>query len=417
MGTVAFEVLKDRIHLALVDRLDLQRVGQLQGDVLRKEVRIFVERYCDTENPLLNRMERERLIEEVLDEALGFGPLEILLKDPTITTVEVIRPAQIYVQRRGRLEPSDVKFQDAAHLLRIVDRLLTRAGLHKDARPPVTEFRLPDGTLGTIALPPVAPDGPLIHLRRPAHPWALDDLVRGEVLRPEMAQLLEGAVRAGVPVLLSGRGGAGGAGLLRAVAGFTPADALVAVIEDQDALDLGPRPVLRFRAERGADPAALVRQVLRLDPEWLVLARAERAAVADVCAALATGRPGLVAAVAGTGPREALAFLESQVRLAHPDLPAPVARALAANLCPAVLAQLAELPGGGLRVVRLAEAAGLDEAGTWQVRDLVTFRGPATFWATGRRPTFLPRLEAAGLRLPEALGREGPLERDGPGPG
>src|ERR671924_586965 len=154
-----FEELKRLIHGKLVDKLDLSRVSDLAGDTLRREIRLVVERLCDTENPLLNRMERERLIDEVLDETFGFGPLEMLLKDPTISDILVNGPFKIYVERRGKLEKTDVKFRDNEHLLQIIDRIVSKVGRRVDETSPMVDARLPDGSRVNAVIPPLALDG------------------------------------------------------------------------------------------------------------------------------------------------------------------------------------------------------------------------------------------------------------------
>src|SRR5499425_1808036 len=159
-GTKSFEELKRVIHAKLVEKLDLSKVSDLEGDTLRREIRLVVERLCDTENPLLNRMERERLIDEVLDETFGFGPLEMLLKDPTISDILVNGPHKIYVERRGKLEKTDVKFRDNDHLLQIIDRIVSKIGRRVDETSPMVDARLPDGSRVNAIIPPLALDGP-----------------------------------------------------------------------------------------------------------------------------------------------------------------------------------------------------------------------------------------------------------------
>src|SRR5215813_567670 len=162
----SFEELKRLIHGKLVDKLDLSRVSDLAGDTLRREIRLVVERLCDTENPLLNRMERERLIDEVLDETFGFGPLEVLLKDPTISDILVNGPYKVWVERRGKMEKTEVKFRDNDHLLQIIDRIVSKVGRRVDETSPMVDARLPDGSRVNAIIPPLALDGPTMSIRR-----------------------------------------------------------------------------------------------------------------------------------------------------------------------------------------------------------------------------------------------------------
>src|SRR4051812_18914116 len=184
-GTKSFEELKRLIHGKLVDKLDLSRVSDLEGETLRREIRLVVERLCDTENPLLNRMERERLIDEVLDETFGFGPLEALLKDPTISDILINGPYKVYVERRGKLDKTDVKFRDNEHLVQIIDRIVSKIGRRVDETSPMVDARLPDGSRVNAIISPLALDGPSLSIRRfGANPLKLDDLLNFKAFTP-----------------------------------------------------------------------------------------------------------------------------------------------------------------------------------------------------------------------------------------
>src|SRR3954469_2957774 len=214
-STKSFEDLKRIIHSKLVDKLDLSRVSDLAGETLRREIRLVVERLCDTENPLLNRMERERLIDEVLDETFGFGPLEVLLKDPTISDILVNGPHKIYVERRGKLEKTDVKFRDNDHLLQIIDRIVSKVGRRVDETSPMVDARLPDGSRVNAIIPPLALDGPSLSIRRfGANPLKLEDLLNYKAFTPEMAMLMEACIKARLNVVISGGTGCGKTTLL-----------------------------------------------------------------------------------------------------------------------------------------------------------------------------------------------------------
>ena len=192
-----FDDLKRQIHAKLVDKLDLSRVSDLQGDTLRREIRLVVERLCDTENPLLNRMERERLIDEVLDETFGFGPLEMLLKDPTVSDILVNGPFKIYVERRGKLEKIDLQFRDNEHLMQIIDRIVSKVGRRVDETTPLVDARLPDGSRVNAVISPIALDGASLSIRRfGSSPLRLEDLLNFKAFTPEMAMLMEAAIKA-----------------------------------------------------------------------------------------------------------------------------------------------------------------------------------------------------------------------------
>jgi len=199
-----FESLKQRIHSKLVDKLDLSRVGDLEGEVLRREIRLVVEHLCDTEDTLLNRNERDRLIEEVLDETFGLGPLELLLKDASISDILINGPKHVYVERRGQMERTNVVFRDNNHLMQIIDRIVSKVGRRVDEVCPMVDARLPDGSRVNAIIPPLALDGAAVSIRRfGSNPLKLEDLLNYKSLTPEMVMLLEGAIKARLNIIIS----------------------------------------------------------------------------------------------------------------------------------------------------------------------------------------------------------------------
>src|SRR5205085_9248098 len=212
---------------------DLSRVSDLAGDTLRREIRLVVERLCDTENPLLNRMERERLIDEVLDETFGFGPLEALLKDPTISDILINGAHKIYVERRGKLEKTDVKFRDNDHLMQIIDRIVSKVGRRVDESSPMVDARLPDGSRVNAIIPPLALDGPTLSIRRfGADPLTVEKLIDLNAITPPFVQMLEACVKSKLNLLISGGTGAGKTTLLNCLSSFIPNNERLLTIED-----------------------------------------------------------------------------------------------------------------------------------------------------------------------------------------
>ncbi len=205
-----FEELKQRIHSKLVDKLDLSRVGELAGDTLRREIRMVIEHLCETEDTLLNRNERERLVSEVLDETFGLGPLEMLLKDPTISDILINGPKNIYCERRGKMEKTNVTFRDNNHLMQIIDRIISKVGRRVDETCPMVDARMVDGSRFNAIIPPLALDGACVSIRRfGANPLKLEDLLNFRAFTPEMVMLLEGAIKARLNILISGGTGSG----------------------------------------------------------------------------------------------------------------------------------------------------------------------------------------------------------------
>ena len=250
---VSFEELKQRIHSKLVDKLDLSRVGDLQGDVLRREIRLVVEHLCDTEGTLLNRNERERLVDEVLDETFGLGPLEVLLKDQTISDILINGPRSIYVERRGKMEKSSVTFRDNSHLMQIIDRIISKVGRRVDETCPMVDARMQDGSRFNAIIPPLALDGACISIRRfGAHPLKLEDLLNFKAFTPEMVMVLEGAIKARLNIIISGGTGSGKTTLLNTLSSFIPNTDRIVTIEDAAELQLQQEHVVRLgnRARR-----------------------------------------------------------------------------------------------------------------------------------------------------------------------
>jgi pilus assembly protein CpaF len=205
-----YESLKQKIHNKLVDKLDLTKVGDLQGDILRREIRMVVEHLCDAEGTMLNRSERDRLIEEILDETLGFGPLELLLQDAAISDILINGPKQVYVEKHGQLEKAEVQFRDNKHLLQIIDRIVSKVGRRVDEVCPMVDARLPDGSRVNAIIPPLALDGPAVSIRRfGSNPLQLEDLLNYKAFTPEMVMLLEGAIKARLNIIISGGTGSG----------------------------------------------------------------------------------------------------------------------------------------------------------------------------------------------------------------
>ena len=242
-----FEELKQRIHSKLVDKLDLSRVGELEGDTLRREIRLVVEHLCDTEDTLLNRNERERLVSEVLDETFGLGPLEMLLKDPTISDILINGPRNVYCERRGKMEKTNVVFRDNKHLMQIIDRIISKVGRRVDETCPMVDARMLDGSRFNAIIPPLALDGACVSIRRfGANPLKLEDLLNYRAFTPEMVMLLEGAIKARLNILISGGTGSGKTTLLNTLSSFIPNTDRIVTIEDAAELQLQQDHVVRL---------------------------------------------------------------------------------------------------------------------------------------------------------------------------
>jgi pilus assembly protein CpaF len=423
----SFEELKRLIHSKLVDKLDLSRVSDLEGDTLRREIRLVVERLCDTENPLLNRMERERLIDEVLDETFGFGPLEVLLKDPTISDILVNGPHKIYVERRGKLEKTEVKFRDSDHLLQIIDRIVSKVGRRVDETSPMVDARLPDGSRVNAIIPPLALDGPTMSIRRfGTNPLKLEDLLNYKAFTPEMAMLMEAAIKARLNIVISGGTGCGKTTLLNTLSSFIPPEERIVTIEDAAELQLQQDHVVRLETRpaniegKGAVTTRdLVRNALRMRPERIIIGECRGAESLDMLQAMNTGHAGSMTTLHANTPRDAQARLETMIMMAGMELPIKAMRQQISSAVDVII-QANRLQGGPRKVTGIVEVMNMEQdmiimQDVFKYKQLgIDQNGRAfgQFEATGVRPSFVQRLEAAGIKLPSNLFQERVLLRD-----
>jgi len=423
----SFEELKRLIHSKLVDKLDLSRVSDLAGDTLRREIRLVVERLCDTENPLLNRMERERLIDEVLDETFGFGPLEVLLKDPTVSDILVNGPHKVWVERRGKLEKTEVKFRDNDHLLQIIDRIVSKVGRRIDETSPMCDARLPDGSRVNAIIPPLALDGPSMSIRRfGANPLKLEDLLNFKAFTPEMAMLLEACIKARLNIVISGGTGSGKTTLLNTLSSFIPHDERVITIEDAAELQLQQEHIVRLETrpaniegKGSVTTRDLVRNALRMRPERIIIGECRGPESLDMLQAMNTGHAGSMTTVHANSPRDAQARLETMIMMAGMELPVKAMRQQIASAVDVII-QANRLQGGPRKILSITEVMNMEQdmiimQEVFRYKQLgidQNGRAYGQFEATGVRPAFMGRLEAAGIKLPTNLFSERVLLRD-----
>jgi pilus assembly protein CpaF len=426
-GAKSFEELKRLIHGKLVDKLDLSRVSDLEGETLRREIRLVVERLCDTENPLLNRMERERLIDEVLDETFGFGPLEVLLKDPTISDILINGPHKIYVERRGKMEKSDVKFRDNEHLLQIIDRIVSKVGRRVDETSPMVDARLPDGSRVNAIIPPLALDGPSVSIRRfGANPLKLEDLLNYKAFTPEMAMLMEACIKARLNIVISGGTGCGKTTLLNTLSSFIPHEERIVTIEDAAELQLQQDHVVRLETRppniegKGAVTTRdLVRNALRMRPERIIIGECRGGETLDMLQAMNTGHAGSMTTLHANTPRDAQARLETMIMMAGMELPIKAMRQQISSAVDLII-QANRLQGGPRKVTSVTEVMNMEQdmiimQDVFRYRQLgidQNGRAYGQFESTGVRPSFVNRLEASGIKLPSNLFQERVLLRD-----
>jgi len=415
------EIIKRRMHQRLVDKIDLSRVGDLKGESFRREIRLVVEHLCDSENTFLNRSERDRIVDEVLDETLGLGPLEFLLKDPSISDILINGPKNIFVERRGQLEKTDVEFRDNAHLMQIIDRIVSKVGRRVDETSPMVDARLEDGSRVNAIIPPLALDGACVSIRRfGSNPVKLEGLLNFKAFTPEMVMLLEGCIKARLNIIISGGTGSGKTTLLNTLSSFIQNDQRVVTIEDAAELQLQQEHVVRLETRpsniegTGAITATdLVRNALRMRPERIIIGECRGGETLDMLQAMNTGHDGSMTTVHSNSPRDAIARLETLVMMAGYDLPIKAIRQQVAGAVDVII-QANRLQGGPRRVMNITEVQGMEQD-TVVLQDIYRFiqegvdengKAHGYFEATGVRPSFMPRLEAAGIRLPASAFRQ-----------
>ncbi len=419
IGTLeTLDNLKRDIHNKLVDKLDLTKVGELQGEVLRREIRLVVEHLCDTEETLLNRAEREQLIEEVLDETFGLGPLEMLLKDQTISDILINGPKSVYVERRGKLEKTDVEFRDNQHLLQIIDRIVSKVGRRVDEVSPMVDARLPDGSRVNAIIPPLALDGAAVSIRRfGSNPLKLEDLLHFRAFTPEIVLLLEAAIKGRLNLVISGGTGSGKTTLLNTLSNFIPSHERIVTIEDAAELQLQQEHAVRLETRppniegKGQISATdLVRNALRMRPERIIIGECRGGETLDMLQAMNTGHDGSLTTMHANSPRDAISRLETMIMMSGFEMPI---KAMRQQISSAVhlIVQTNRLQGGPRRVTHVTEIVGMEED-TVVMQDIFRYmqegvdeagRARGRFESTGIRPKFMERLESAGIRLPASL--------------
>jgi pilus assembly protein CpaF len=416
-----FEVIKRRIHKRLVDKLDLSRVGDLKGESFRREIRAVVEHLCDSENTFLNRSERDKIVDEVLDETLGLGPLEFLLKDPSISDILINGPKNVFVERSGQLVKTDVEFRDNAHLMQIIDRIVSKVGRRVDETCPMVDARLEDGSRVNAIIPPLALDGACVSIRRfGSNPLKLEGLLTYKAFTPEMVMLLEGCIKARLNIVISGGTGSGKTTLLNTLSSFIQNDQRIVTIEDAAELQLQQEHVVRLETRpsniegNGAISATdLVRNALRMRPERIIIGECRGGETLDMLQAMNTGHDGSMTTVHSNSPRDAIARLETLVMMAGYDLPVKAIRQQISGAVDVII-QTNRLQGGPRRVLNITEVQGMEQD-TVVLQDIYRFvqdgvgedgKAHGYFEATGVRPSFMPRLESAGIRLPASAFRQ-----------
>ena len=413
-----FQKLKTRIHSELIDSLDLSRIAALDELRLRAHIRNLAEGLLRSRPQMLSSIDEERLIDELMAESFGLGPLEPYMQDPDVTDILVNGPGEVYVERLGRLQETNTVFADEEHLMQIIQRVVSRVGRRIDEQSPMVDARLPDGSRVNAIIPPLALNGPVLSIRRFGHePLKLVDLMDFGSIAVEMVQLLKAAIEGRVNIMISGGTGSGKTTLLNCVSLFIPGDERLVTIEDSAELKLQRKHVVSLETRipnaenRGeVTPRDLVRNALRMRPDRILLGEVRGGEALDMLQAMNTGHEGSLTTIHANDTRDALSRLEVMVSMAGFDLPASVVRRYIGSAITLVV-HLARLKGGVRRVMRISEITGL--AGEdYQMQEIFGFkqsgvddsgRAQGSFYATGNVPKLCDRLAERGIEIPQQL--------------
>jgi pilus assembly protein CpaF len=412
----AYQELKKTMHQMILDRIDLERLKRLTTEQFKHELALLVQRIVEEERIVLNQQERHNLVLDIQHEMLGFGPLEPLLNDPTVSDILVNTHSKVYVERRGRLELTDISFHDNAHLMKIIEKIVSRVGRRVDESSPMVDARLPDGSRVNAIIPPLAVDGPLVSIRRfGATPLTVQNLLDYKSVTPPMIKVLESLGLAKVNILISGGTGSGKTTMLNLISGFIPGNERIVTIEDAAELQLRQPHVVRLETRppnlegKGeVTQRALVRNSLRMRPDRIILGEVRGPEALDMLQAMNTGHEGSLATIHANTARDALARLENMVGMAGVNL---TARAIRQQICSAitVILQATRLTDGTRKVVSLQEITGM-EGDIISMQEIFRFEQTGVdadgkvlgqFCATGVRPRFAERLRMFGAPVPE----------------
>jgi pilus assembly protein CpaF len=413
-----YQQVKADLHRKILDRLDLEKLGRTTGDSAREEVLVLIRSSVNSEAVPLSFAEREKLSREILDEIFGLGPLEPLLKDPTISDILVNRFDRVYVERAGKLEITGLSFKDNQHLMQIIDRIVSRIGRRVDESSPMVDARLQDGSRVNAIIPPLALDGACLSIRRFGRdPITARNMLDNKTLTEPMLELLSAVVKGRLNVIISGGTGAGKTTVLNVLSGYIPNSERIVTIEDAAELQLKQEHIVRLETrppniegKGSVRMRQLVINSLRMRPDRIVVGEVRGEEAFDMLQAMNTGHEGSLTTVHANSPRDALARIENMVSMANLNIPERAIRHQIANAVHAVV-QVARLSDGSRKVLTISEVTGM-EGDMIALQDIFVFERTGVdesgkvrgvFHSTGLPSHFAERLATAGCRLSPAL--------------
>jgi pilus assembly protein CpaF len=420
-GADRYFELKSQIHRKLIGVLNLERASSIPKDRIRAEIGRVVERLLDEERVPMTTAEQTKIVEEVLDEVLGLGPLETLLKEPSISDILVNRYNKVFIERNGKLSETAVRFKDDAHLLHIIEKIVSQVGRRIDEAQPIVDARLQDGSRVNAIIPPLALDGPCLSIRRfGRHVITQDEMVQFKTLTPGILRFLSACVQCKVTVLISGGTGSGKTTMLNALSRFIPEEERIITIEDTAELQLQQRHVIKFETrppnlnkEGGINQRILLRTALRMRPDRIIVGECRGAEALDMLQAMNTGVEGSMSTVHANTPRDAFSRLETMVMMADLEIPTRVILQQLASAIKLVV-QVSRLQDGTRKVLSVSEVLGVKDEKV-DLQEIFTFerigvtdagKVQGRFRATGVTPKLLERLRISGVTVPPAIFEE-----------
>lgn len=418
----SYQKVKKNIHRRVVDEMAAEHQQDLDAGLSRKELETIISGYVERaleDNPLvISRSERKRLVADICDEMLGLGPIEPLLKDSTVTEVMVNGPKAIYVERMGKLQKTDAEFQDTAHLMTVVDKIVTPLGRHIDEASPLVDARLKDGSRVNIIIPPLALNGPCITIRKFSQtPLSVENLISFGTLSEEMAIFLRACIKARLNIMVSGGTGSGKTTTLNVLSSFIPADERIVTIEDAAELRLEQPHTVSLEARpaniegKGAVTIRdLVKNSLRMRPDRIIVGEVRGGEALDMLQAMNTGHDGSLTTAHANSPRDALSRLETMVLMSGLDLPVRAIRDQIASALDLIIHQ-SRIQDGSRKITYITEVQQL-EGNVIVLQDLFRFKPQGfddngkcigTYEATGLQPQFLSKFKARGVEIPKNL--------------
>jgi pilus assembly protein CpaF len=413
--------LKSQIHRKLIGVLNLDRVSSIPKDRVRAEIGRVVERLLEDERVPMTAAEQNKIVEEVLDEVLGLGPLETLLKEPTISDILVNRYNKVFIERNGKLSETTVRFKDDAHLLHIIEKIVSQVGRRIDEAQPIVDARLADGSRVNAIIPPLALDGPCLSIRRfGRHVITQEEMLQYKTITPGMLRFLSACVQSKTTVLISGGTGSGKTTMLNALSRFIPEEERIVTIEDTAELQLQQRHVVKFETrppnlnkEGGINQRQLLRTALRMRPDRIIVGECRGAEALDMLQAMNTGVEGSMSTVHANTPRDAFSRLETMVMMADLEIPT---RVILQQLTSAIklVVQVSRLQDGTRKILSVSEVLGVRDEKV-EIQEIFTFERTGVtdagkvqgrFRATGIKPKILDRLRVSGIQLPANIFEE-----------